>query len=298
MGALGHDAGHFAVSQKFPWINDVGVWGMSLLCNPILWQHQHTYAHHSHTNEFDHDPDLHHFHTLLRVHWKFRSESIHKYQAHWPFVMLAYALVVFGTCFWIPWGVIQSGSLYGIVEWTDRKRFLRSVGMMLHTFGYVIFIIVVPFWTFSSWCGALSAVTIHVAVAGIIFAIFSQINHLNEPSLQADAEGRRNRPNAERDPVITNSWAAAQVETSNNFCPNSTLWHLLSNGLNLQIEHHLFPGLNHSHLHHIAPVVRQTCIDFGVVYKSYDSWSSLMCATLEWLKTLSHECDADVCRQE
>ena len=62
---------------------------------------------------------------------------------------------------------------------------------------------------------------------------------------------------------------------------------MLSNGLNLQIEHHLFPGLNHCHLHHIAPVVRETCEEFGVDYKCYDTWSDLMTATLRWYEKLS-----------
>ena len=266
---------------------------MSFLCNPILWQHQHTYAHHSFTNEFDHDPDLHHFHTLLRVHWKFRSKGIYRYQMYWPFVMLAYTMVVFGTCFWIPWGVIQSGSLYGLVEWTDRQRPFRSLGMVLHTFGYIAFIMAIPFLAHESRWTAAAAVGIHVATAGLIFAIFSQINHLNEPSVKADMDNRQH-PSPDRNPILKNSWAAAQVETSNNFCPNSRIWHLLSNGLNLQIEHHLFPGINHSHLHHIAPTVQQTCREFGVVYKSYESWSSLMLATLEWLKALSDECNPDL----
>ena len=35
MGALGHDAGHFAAS-RMPWVNEWGVWGMSLICNPVV----------------------------------------------------------------------------------------------------------------------------------------------------------------------------------------------------------------------------------------------------------------------
>ena len=58
LGALGHDAGHFAVCRTWLVVNDAAVWAMALLCNPILWQHQHTYAHHSHTNDFGRDPDL------------------------------------------------------------------------------------------------------------------------------------------------------------------------------------------------------------------------------------------------
>jgi fatty acid desaturase len=293
LGALGHDAGHFTASRKWPILNDVAVWAMSLLCNPILWQHQHTFAHHSHTNELDKDPDLYHFGTLLRVHRRFRQERIYRNQASPLFVFLAYTFVVFGTCFWIPWGMIQNGSLYGIVTWTDRQRPMRTAGLYLHLLMYTGFIFVLPFWVHARWWTALAAMTIHVATSGLIFAIFSQVNHLNEPSLDPDAFARRRtrRSQSKVDHALglNESWTVQQVETSNNFCPRSKVWHVLSNGLNLQIEHHLFPGLNHCHLHRIQPTVQAVCQEFGVCYKSYDSWSDLMQATLDWLDRLSME---------
>ena len=138
---------------------------------------------------------------------------------------------------------------------------------------------------------------IHVATLGITFALFSQINHLNEPSLESDMDSRLQRKEetkkANRDLRLNTSWGAAQVETANNFASTSNFWHVLSNGLNHQIEHHLFPGLNHGHLHHIAPIVKQTCEEFGVEYKSYDTWSDLMNATLEWFDKLSITDDLD-----
>jgi fatty acid desaturase len=285
IGALGHDAGHFAASRSAP-LNDWGVWGMSLLCNPILWQHQHTYGHHSYTNEFDHDPDLHHFDTLLRCHRRIQQQSLYKYQSNCVYVTLAYTMVVFGTCFWIPLGMIQEGSLYGLVEWTDRKRPWRTFGLYAHLITYVGLIMVVPFWTHASRWGAVGAASLHIATSGLIFAIFSQINHLNEPSLDTK---ERERLKQSRDPRLAASWAVNQVETANNFASGSTLWHILSNGLNYQIEHHLFPGVNHCHLHHIAPTVRATCEEFGVCYKSYESWNDTMQATLDWLDKLSVE---------
>jgi len=285
MGALGHDAGHFAASRK-AWVNEFGVWAMSLICNPIVWQHQHTYAHHSYTNEFDKDPDLHHFDQLLRVHKNIQHRSVHNNQKSRLWVAIAYAFVCFGTCFWIPWGVLTSGTLHGIVEWQDRDRTSKEIGLRLHWYTYIFVIMVLPFFAHESKMTAAFAVYIHISTIGVVFAIFSQINHLNEPSVEADLETRKTS-STPRSSIIKDSWAAAQVETSNNFASCSFLWHFLSNGLNHQIEHHLFPGLNHGHLHRIAPTVRDTCIEYGVVYKSYDTWGDLMNATLEWYEKLS-----------
>ena len=271
IGALGHDAGHFAAS-RYAWCNELGVWGMSLLCNPVLWQHQHTYAHHSFTNEFDADPDLHHFTTLLRVHREISHSGIYHNQRYLPFVALAYALVVFGECVWIPFGMLKEGTLYGMVTWTDRKR--KAMGMYMHLLSYTCIVLLAPFWVAPTWHQALACVVLHVSTSGLLFGFFSQINHLNEKSIETAASGKH-------------SWAARQVETSNNFCPNSVMWYYLSVGLNLQIEHHLFPGLNHCHLWRIAPVVQATCAEYGVTYKSWDTWGDLWGATRAWLDQLA-----------
>lgn len=176
--------------------------------------------------------------------------------------------------------------MYGVVEWSDRKRPLRATGMWAHLLAYVAIIAILPFRVHASWLAGLVAVVAHVATSGLMFALFSQINHLNEASLEA-------RESNDRDPMLKNSWAACQIETSNNFAADSVFWHFLSNGLNLQIEHHLFPGLNHCHLHHIAPVVKATCEEYGVCYKSYESWNDVFQATLSWLDMLANELDDD-----
>jgi fatty acid desaturase len=302
LGALGHDAGHYSAS-RIPWINNTCVWAMSFLCNPIMWQHQHTFAHHSHTNQFHADPDLHHFTSLLRVHQRFPQASIYKNQTQFLYVVFCYAFVVFGTCFWVPIGMMQQGTLYGMLDWTDapQQRPLRAAGMLMHLIAYVGFIMIWPFFTHLPWYKAMAAVVVHVATSGLVFAMFSQINHLNEESLAIQEDDNNNNNNnsidlpkqkqcsgKNRDTMnLKSSWAVAQVETSNNFATDSALWHVLSNGLNLQIEHHLFPGLNHCHLHHIAPIVQATCQEYGVRYKSYFTWTDVMGATLDWLHQLA-----------
>ena len=289
MGALGHDAGHFAASRK-AWINDWGVWAMSLICNPVMWQHQHTYSHHSFTNEVYHDPDMHHFKWIIRVSDKFIHEWPHSNQSNVLFVMFAYLFTVFGTCFYIPLNVIDAGTIYGCVNWQDKDRPIKAIGMQVHFVAYVLFIMIVPLFTNDSVLKGLVAVIVHISTLGLEFAIFSQINHLTEAAHEADMITRRERRQeclqSEKSQLV-NSWAAAQIETSNNFASQSILWHILSNGLNHQIEHHLFPGLNHCHLHHIAPVVRDTCEEYGVKYVCYDTWSDLFGSMLAWYNHLS-----------
>jgi fatty acid desaturase len=65
-------------------------------------------------------------------------------------------------------------------------------------------------------------------------------------------------------------WYAMQVATTNNFEVNWIL-SVLCGGLDLQIEHHLFPTLPPRRLRQIAPEVRSICERYGLTYKSA-SW--------------------------
>lgn len=60
----------------------------------------------------------------------------------------------------------------------------------------------------------------------------------------------------------------------------STLANWVSGGLNHQIEHHLFPSMSIYAYPTIAPVVQQTCAEFGIKYNTFDSfpqaWWSMM----------------------
>ena len=234
------------------------------------------------------------------MHKRFLYEAKYQYQSNWLYVILAYVFTVFGECCWIPISMLETGSLYnGALRLQDRDRPIKAIGFCLHTAAYVFIVMIIPLFTSETLGHGLAAVTVHIATLGITFALFSQINHLTQDSVEAGSRDRGGNATTKSasnggvvDPkkeALIDSWAAAQVETSNNFAPNSLLWHILSNGLNHQIEHHLFPGLNHCHLHHIAPVVRQTCEEYGVNYTSYDTWSSLWAATLQWYDKLSVE---------
>lgn len=47
-------------------------------------------------------------------------------------------------------------------------------------------------------------------------------------------------------------------------------------GLNLQIEHHLFPSVNHCHLHALVPHVKELCKKYNVNYpESPSMWEAL-----------------------
>ena len=115
-------------------------------------------------------------------------------------------------------------------------------------------------------------------VCGHAFVLMFSVNHLTEdivfPDKQLSVESR--------------DWAALQVMTSSNFANDSAFWTFLSGGLNFQIEHHLFPGVNHMHLRSISPIVQQTCKEFGVPYHSFPTFATAVYSYYTHLKNLGN----------
>jgi fatty acid desaturase len=82
-------------------------------------------------------------------------------------------------------------------------------------------------------------------------------------------------------------WYAMQIEATNNFEVSKPI-SILCGGLDLQIEHHLFPMLPPSRLREIAPEVRAVCERWGIPYKT-DSWGRTLRKSLTHIARLAHE---------
>ena len=280
LGSLGHDAGHFAVSLKYPKIQQLSLHGIGFLANSTLWLHQHTYAHHSHTNDIDLDPDLHHYDTLLRVHKHFKNRPIYKNQSNRLYVIMVFSLVAFGTGLIIPLKMLATNSIHGVTQVIHYS----SPACLIECFLFFYLLMLSPFLNnthslthaiYIAFC-----VVINLSTTGILFGIFSSINHFNESSMVAGQASSAS---------TTTSWARTQVETANNFATSSPMMFIISNGLNFQIEHHLFPNLNHEHLPLISKDVQRVCAEFNVKYENFKSLNDLFDATATYLNFLSKD---------
>jgi len=273
-GSFGHDGSHFSISTN-PTINYLGNFlGMAPITSPIIWLSQHTYAHHSFTNDFEHDPDLHHF-SFLRSHHRYPWMKRYSSQATRVYVYMWYVFFVLGSAMWIPIKTLMNHTLHDITDLSmlRKKDWIRVV---VHLGLFTWMVLVQPFFSLEGPGAALLTGLVCLMLQGLYFGFFTQVNHLDDLSITA-AEKKSNK----------SSWAATQVETSNNFCTDSKFWTCLSNGLNYQIEHHLFPGINHEKLSMISPIVKATCDEFGVSYQNYPTTRSILSATAKYFKGLA-----------
>jgi hypothetical protein len=171
-----------------------------------------------------------HFHWVLRLHPKTKELGKSRFQASRLFVFYAWTHICMGMCFLYPMNYIREGSLSGVVKWSDLGRPLRTLGAVVHFLAYFSFFAILPVLVpvHSDWRLALVGGLLPIVTSSLLFGIFTQIGHLNEDSIMREGCHADN-------PTLRDSWAVAQIETSNNFCPQSTFWHIWSNGLNLQI---------------------------------------------------------------
>jgi acyl-lipid (7-3)-desaturase (Delta-4 desaturase) len=65
----------------------------------------------------------------------------------------------------------------------------------------------------------------------------------------------------------TRDWGVQQVATSANW--GGVIGNFMTGGLNLQIEHHMFPAISFMHYPAISKVVREECEARGITYASY-----------------------------
>ncbi len=281
-GSLGHDASHFAVSSRYQWVNWLGTyWGMGLISSPFIWMQQHTYAHHSFTNHYGKDPDLHHFY-FLRVCPKRKWARKFILQAEIMYIWLWWSFIVFGEAVWLPIRAIVSGRLDCALEGVEgRVRSLRSLAPTIgHLFLYLMVVAIIPlYWgnEVFTWKYPI----FYWLYSGVTFGLFTQVSHLNKDSFTNLESSEYEQGDGDY------SWAKAQVFSCNNYELNSWVWFQLSLGLNYQLEHHLFPGINSEYLPLIAPTVRQVCEEHGTQYKCFDSIIDIFKALVEHFIILS-----------
>jgi linoleoyl-CoA desaturase len=86
--------------------------------------------------------------------------------------------------------------------------------------------------------------------------------------------------------IISDEWAAHQLQTCSNFATKSKIATWITGGLNYQVEHHLFPTICHIHYPKLAPIIRSTAEKFNLPYHENLSYYNAIKSHYVLLKTL------------
>jgi fatty acid desaturase len=245
-----HDGSHFALS-KYPVVNHFFTETALLFSTPFTWYHQHIIGHHCFPNVIGKDPDLYHSTKFTRHSKDIRLKSAH---ANQPFTFPLLWLVG------VPLGLVMRGcfeSLAGkpynkVVKLIpdDASHIISRKSIIPRLIAIAALMFVAPFFYHGLTWKGLAFATIPYLVYSAHFMTCSQINHFTPDC----------------DDQFSNNFYIHQILTGHNVAPGSYLLYLYTGGLNLQIEHHLFPSVNHCHLPRLAPFVRALCAKHNINY--------------------------------
>jgi len=257
-----HDATHFALSSDWR-VNAFMPYLLPLLSSPSVWYHQHTIGHHAYTNIGHKDPDLAHAPQLMREHKSIRWRSTHSNQAHFLRILLVWSIASgIGLNILSDMRSVVKLTYNNAVPCMQRSR----LNLAAHLFGRLFYICVAyvwPFFVFPMW-KALIWSFVPNAIFSMCFMLNSQINHMVGPCIDASSK----------------NFYKHQIVTAQNFGNDSRLCYYFSGGLNYQIEHHLFPTINHCHLPALAPGVKRICQKHGVPYNVVSGYKEALVAHL------------------
>lgn len=189
----------------------------------------------------------------------------------------------------------------------------HSVGRSLVIWLAIIHPITVSLVIADGWCSgfvrAAIFVTVPYAIHGCLFYTFSQLSHIQEQCFDVKVdEGNaalwhHHHPydkmkllrcpwldkeacamNAEESPAQSKctstgprEWAVHQVEHCLDYAVESKFWLHASNGLNLQVVHHLFPQVGWGHHRELSLIIRDVCRAFDVTYSMEATfWAACM----------------------
>lgn len=263
-----HDGGHGSYSGR-RWVNRVAASALDFLGgSSFVWNHKHNVLHHTYTNIEGADDDIE-FHPFFRLTSGQPRYWFHRFQFfYWV------PLFVFFSTKWIlvdDFLALARGSVAGHPMARPRTRdWLLIVAGKL---SFLLWAVVLPllFVPVLHWlAGYVFVSTVWGLTLGVVFQLAHVVGEADSFALEEG--GASPLP-----------WVEHQLATTVDFAPRNRLLTWYVGGLNLQVEHHLFPRVGHRHYPAIAAIVRRTCADHGVTPLEHASMAGAFRAHLRHL---------------
>ena len=270
-----HDAVHGAYAER----KGVNTWmGRSMYlfgASKFNWKIQHNILHHTYTNVYGLDEDIHDK-PILRLSpygkWKF----VHKYQHIYG--LFLYGLATLSWTLTKDFKQILKYHKFNMIEGNGSKLWIELVKLVVVKIIYFTIAIALPLLITPYSIGAvIGGFLVMHFVAGLILSTIFQLAHVVEDTVH---------PKESEEGVIENNWAIHQLQTTANFARHNSVLSWYVGGLNFQIEHHLFHNICHVHYKKIAPIVKQTAEEYGITYNEYRSFWQALGSHLKMLKKI------------
>ena len=264
-----HCGNHGAMSPK-TWVNNaLGMTDDLIGGSSLMWRYHHQVSHHIHCNDNALDQDVYTAMPLLRFDARQPKKWFHRFQHYYLFAAFPLMQLAF-----------QVGDLKGLFTRDCEGAKLHGatalelatvvVGKIAH-FGLLL----APLAWGASGAAVAAGVASFVAVQGMVLACTFAVSHnVAETKVPEDTGGEA----WERD------WGIQQLVTSADW--GDKIGNFFTGGLNLQVEHHLFPAICFVHYPAIRKIVAEEAEKIGVPYASYRTLPGIFVEFLKFVKDM------------
>lgn len=271
-----HDAIHGSYSSNL-YVNKALSMVFNIIgANPYVWSISHNIVHHTYTNIAGHDEDIEVAPGLIRLSTEDKLTPIQRYQHLYAFLLYGLASVS-----WVFRKDFKKFFQEKIGNHKNRHPKMEYFNLFFYKGIYYLLFIGLPLWlmpiSFGGWL--VGFLLMHLA-QGLVLGLVFQLAHVVEGTAFP-------LPNEEGN--IEEAWAEHQLRTTANFARNSRLANFLCGGLNMQIEHHLFPKICHVHYRAISDIVQQTAQEFQLPYIENKTFGSALQSHYRMLRKLGAE---------
>ncbi len=270
---VGHDAIHGAYSDK-KWVNTL--FSMTFNFNgasSYMWSKMHNVAHHTHTNIDGHDQDIESV-PFVRMNPHKPRKAYNKYQHIYGMILYGFATIA--------WVFIKDYKKFfsnDVGNHSGEKHPAKEYFLLFFykAIYYTLFIVLPIMFIEQPLVHTILGFVLMHLVAGYWLAIIFMLAHTVDDATFP-------KPNEEN--YIENSWTIHQLYTTANFSVQNPVAGFLSGGLNLQVEHHLFPNICTAHYRKISGIVKETAKAHNLPYIEYPTFWSALKSHLRFLKRL------------
>jgi fatty acid desaturase (delta-4 desaturase) len=264
-----HCGNHGAMSPKV-WVNNaLGMTDDLIGGSSLMWRYHHQVSHHIHCNDNALDQDVHTAMPLLRFDARQPKKSFHKYQHLYLFLAFPLMQLAFqvGDIQGLLTRDCEGAKLHGA---TNLELATVVLGKIAH-----FSLLLAPAFMGASAAAVAAGVAAFTAVQGMVLACTFAVSHnVAEAKIPEDTGGEA----WERD------WGVQQVVTSADW--GDKIGNFFTGGLNLQVEHHLFPAVCFVHYPAIRKIVREEAAKAGVPYSEYRTLPGVFAEFMKFVKDM------------
>ncbi len=241
-----------------------------------FWCYKHNVLHHRFTNIFKWDDDIE-TRGSLRMSPQQPWESKFKNQHVWFYFLYCLASIewIFIKDF-VQYFTLKINPYQPIPPMTRREKLEFWLCKAIYFAGFVA----LPFALLPTLNVVVGLLIFHVVLSLALTFIFNLAHAIEK----ADFPAPTGNP-----ATIDEEWAAHQLRTTVNFATGNRVLNWFAGGLNFQVEHHLFPNINHTHYPEIADIVRGAAVEFGLPYNLYETYIGTIKSHVRILRELGIE---------